>query len=70
MGQGVLEESGHGVSTSLKRGRTARAIREADTSLLRYSAYMYRLSLEYTRILHHDEEDVDYVAMPSFDDLA
>jgi hypothetical protein len=31
-----------------------------------YSAYMYRLSLEYVRILHHDEGDVDYVEMPSF----
>lgn len=30
------------------------------------SAYMYRLSLEYVRILHHDEGDVDYVEMPSF----
>lgn len=27
---------------------------------------MYRLSLEYSRILHHDEEDVDYIEMPSF----
>ncbi|GAA5984871.1 hypothetical protein JCM11641_005447 [Rhodosporidiobolus odoratus] len=32
------------------------------------AAYMYRLSLEYARILHHDEPDVDYVeAMPVFD---
>ncbi|GAA5850375.1 hypothetical protein JCM8547_001851 [Rhodosporidiobolus lusitaniae] len=32
------------------------------------AAYMYRLALEYTRILHHDEPDVDYVeAMPTFD---
>ncbi|GAA5996512.1 uncharacterized protein JCM10292_003018 [Rhodotorula paludigena] len=31
------------------------------------AAYMYRLSLEYVRILHHDEGDVDYVEMPSFD---
>lgn len=32
------------------------------------SAYMYRLSLEYSRILHHDEgEDLDYVEMPTFD---
>ncbi|KWU47161.1 glycosyltransferase family 90 protein [Rhodotorula sp. JG-1b] len=30
------------------------------------AAYMYRLSLEYVRILHHDEGDVDYVEMPSF----
>lgn len=30
-------------------------------------AYMYRLSLEYTRILYHDEGDVDYVEMPTFD---
>lgn len=29
---------------------------------------MYRLALEYSRILHHDEdEDLDYVEMPSFD---
>jgi len=27
---------------------------------------MYRLSLEYSRILHHDEGDVDYVEMPDF----
>lgn len=32
----------------------------------RCRAYMYRLSLEYARILHHDEGDVDYVEMPSF----
>ncbi|GAA5866861.1 hypothetical protein JCM1840_004292 [Sporobolomyces johnsonii] len=31
------------------------------------AAYMYRLSLEYSRILHHDEGDVDYVEMPTFD---
>ncbi|BGP32303.1 hypothetical protein JCM10296v2_004084 [Rhodotorula toruloides] len=31
------------------------------------AAYMYRLSLEYARILHHDEGDVDYIEMPSFD---
>ncbi|GAA5979776.1 hypothetical protein JCM5350_002045 [Sporobolomyces pararoseus] len=31
------------------------------------AAYMYRLSLEYTRILYHDEGDVDYVEMPTFD---
>ncbi|GAA5910466.1 hypothetical protein JCM8208_004485 [Rhodotorula glutinis] len=30
------------------------------------AAYMYRLSLEYSRILHHDEGDVDYVEMPDF----
>lgn len=35
--------------------------------LPRRRAYMYRLSLEYVRILHHDEGDVDYVEMPSFD---
>ncbi|GAA5925127.1 uncharacterized protein JCM15063_004929 [Sporobolomyces koalae] len=31
------------------------------------AAYMYRLSLEYARILYHDEGDVDYVQMPDFD---
>lgn len=27
---------------------------------------MYRLGLEYARILHHDEGDVDFVEMPDF----
>ncbi|BGP48291.1 hypothetical protein JCM10450v2_004163 [Rhodotorula kratochvilovae] len=31
------------------------------------AAYMYRLSLEYARLLHHDEGDVDFVEMPNFD---
>ncbi|BGP16397.1 hypothetical protein JCM10213_004046 [Rhodosporidiobolus nylandii] len=31
------------------------------------AAYMYRLSLEYARILHHDQGDTDYVEMPTFD---
>ncbi|GAA5885978.1 hypothetical protein JCM6882_004220 [Rhodosporidiobolus microsporus] len=34
------------------------------------AAYMYRLVLEYARILHHDEGDVDFVEnMPSFGDF-
>ncbi|KAK4053925.1 hypothetical protein OIO90_003762 [Microbotryomycetes sp. JL221] len=31
------------------------------------AAYMYRLSLEYSRILHHDEDDVDFVPDITFD---
>ncbi|GAA6001303.1 hypothetical protein JCM10207_006599 [Rhodosporidiobolus poonsookiae] len=30
------------------------------------AAYMYRLSLEYARVLHHDEGDVDYVEQVDF----
>ncbi|KAK4054476.1 hypothetical protein OIV83_000970 [Microbotryomycetes sp. JL201] len=31
------------------------------------AAYMYRLALEYSRILHHDTEDVDFVEEITFD---
>lgn len=58
-----------GPSPSLNLRSFSKDLREGNadfSSLYGYSAYMYRLSLEYARILHHDEGDVDYVEMPSF----
>lgn len=65
MGEGVLEKSRYGVSF-LSLFPSTYSILEL-TSHTSNSAYMYRLCLEYTRILHHDEGDVDYVEMPTFD---
>lgn len=74
MGERLLALCGHGVrleghSPSLNLHSFAKDLREGNadvSSPCGYSAYMYRLSLEYVRILHHDEGDVDYVEMPSF----
>ena len=69
MGEGLLAVRGHGVrfsslpSLSLSRETGGEADEEGRRSR---SAYMYRLSLEYARILHHDEGDVDFVEMPDF----